>query len=180
VTALYRETDPKKIAQMEDIFSEVGEAISFMEDYTGVPYPFGKYGFAILPGFQFGGMEHPGAIFFTDRRMFLPEHPTTSERISRVELISHETAHMWFGDMVTMKWFDDVWTKEVFANHFAALLSAGRSEKLIPRSMISRTSTSWPTTKTDRRGRFRFPSRSGICRTLGWCTGILFMTRLRL
>ena len=126
VTALYRETDPKKIAQMEDIFSEVGEAISFMEDYTGVPYPFGKYGFAILPGFQFGGMEHPGAIFFTDRRMFLPEHPTTSERISRVELISHETAHMWFGDMVTMKWFDDVWTKEVFANHFAALLSAGR------------------------------------------------------
>lgn len=126
VTALYRETDPKKVSQMVDIFSEVGDALSFLEEYTGMEHPFGKYGFAILPGFQFGGMEHPGAIFFTDRRMFLPEHPTTAERISRVELISHETAHMWFGDAVTMKWFNDVWIKEVFANHFAAKLSAAR------------------------------------------------------
>ena len=126
VSALYRETDPLKVAQMPDIFREVGDALSFMEEYTGIEYPFGKYGFAILPGFQFGGMEHPGAIFFTDRRMFLPEHPTTAERISRVELISHETAHMWFGDAVTMKWFNDVWIKEVFANHFAAKVSAGR------------------------------------------------------
>ena len=126
VSALYRETDPLKVAQMPDIFREVGDALSFMENYTGIEYPFGKYGFAILPGFQFGGMEHPGAIFFTDRRMFLPEHPTTAERISRVELISHETAHMWFGDAVTMKWFNDVWIKEVFANHFAAEVSSER------------------------------------------------------
>ncbi|MBQ6577297.1 MAG: aminopeptidase [Bacteroidales bacterium] len=124
VTALYRETDPLKVAQMPDIFEEAGNALAYMEEYTGIPYPYGKYGFAILPGFQFGGMEHPGAIFFTDRRMFLPEHPTTAERISRVELISHETAHMWFGDAVTMKWFNDVWIKEVFANHFAAKVSA--------------------------------------------------------
>lgn len=52
--------------------------------------------------------------------MFLPEHPTVNEELGRAELIAHETAHMWFGDYVTMKWFDDVWTKEVFANYFAA------------------------------------------------------------
>lgn len=62
----------------------------------------------------------PGATLYTDRRMFLDEHPTLNERLSRSSLIAHETSHMWFGDYVTMKWFDDVWTKEVFANYFAS------------------------------------------------------------
>lgn len=81
---------------------------------------FAKYDLVILPGFQFGGMEHTGATLYNDKRMFLPEHPTVNEELGRAELIAHETAHMWFGDYVTMKWFDDVWTKEVFANYFAA------------------------------------------------------------
>ena len=55
--------------------------------------------------------------------MFLGPNPTLSDELSRTELIAHETAHMWFGDLVTMKWFDEVWTKEVFANHFAAWIS---------------------------------------------------------
>ena len=65
-------------------------------------------------------MEHTGATFYTDRRMFLNENPTLNEQLSRSALIAHETAHMWFGDYVTMQWFDDVWTKEVFANYFAS------------------------------------------------------------
>lgn len=81
---------------------------------------FAKYDLIILPGFQFGGMEHTGATFYTDRRMFLNENPTLNEQLSRSALIAHETAHMWFGDYVTMQWFDDVWTKEVFANYFAS------------------------------------------------------------
>ncbi len=122
-TAYYRETDPAKTAQLDEIFGLVDGAVRWMEDYTGIPLPFGKYDFVIVPGFQFGGMEHPGAILFNDRRMFLDAHPTTAERYARAELITHETAHMWFGDAVTMRWFNDVWTKEVFANHFAALMS---------------------------------------------------------
>ena len=55
--------------------------------------------------------------------MFLNEHPTLDEELARTELIAHETAHMWFGDYVTMDWFDDVWTKEVFANYFAARIT---------------------------------------------------------
>ena len=119
VTAYYRETDPKRIAQFPQIFKEVGQAIGFMEDYTGIKLPFSKYDFVIVPGFQFGGMEHPGAVLYKEDTMFLGENPTIDEREKRINLIAHETAHFWFGDMVTMKWFDDVWTKEVYANFFA-------------------------------------------------------------
>lgn len=120
MTAYYRETDKAKIAQLDTIFSQVGKAIQWQEDYTDILYPFGKYDFVILPGFQFGGMEHPGATLFNDRQMFLSAHPTPDEELSRSELIAHEVSHIWFGDLVTMDWFDDVWTKEVFANYYAA------------------------------------------------------------
>lgn len=120
INAFYRETDPKKIAQLDTILSQVFSSIRWMEKYTGVPYPFSKYDIIILPGFQYGGMEHAGATLYNDKRMFLSEHPTPDEELGRTELIAHETAHMWFGDLVTMKWFNDVWTKEVFANYLAA------------------------------------------------------------
>ena len=119
----YRETDPAKIAQLEEIHEQIRFAVDWMEDFTGIGQPFQKYECAIVPGFQFGGMEHPGCILYNDRRMFLSESPTDAERLSRMDLISHETAHLWFGDAVTMRWFDDVWTKEVFANHFAAWMT---------------------------------------------------------
>ena len=120
----YRETDPAKLAQIPEVFRLAGEAVRWMEDYTGIAYPFEKYDFIAIPGYQFGGMEHPGAIQFTDKRIFLGPEPTVDEQLSRSDLIAHETAHMWFGDAVTMRWFDDVWTKEVFANWFAATITA--------------------------------------------------------
>lgn len=123
MTALYRETDPGKVAQLAEVFDMAELSIRWMEDYTGVPYPFDRYDFVVLPGYQFGGMEHPGAIQFNDRRIFLPENATPSEHLSRFDLIAHETAHMWFGDLVTMRWFDDVWTKEVFAGFFSDKIS---------------------------------------------------------
>ena len=119
LTALYRETDPAKVAQLPIVFDHVALSLRWMEEYTGIPYPFEHYGFVVLPGYQFGGMEHPGCIQFNDRRIFLGPEPTPDEEMSRLNLIAHETAHMWFGDLVTMRWFDDVWTKEVFANFMA-------------------------------------------------------------
>ena len=121
--AYYRETDPQKLRQLETIFSQVAASLEWLEDYTGIDYPFAKYDLVILPGFQYGGMEHTGATLYNDNRMFLSEHPTLDEELGRTQLIAHETAHMWFGDLVTMAWFNDVWTKEVFANHFAARIS---------------------------------------------------------
>lgn len=120
ISIYHRETDSKKIAQCPAIASEVFDALTWLEEYTAIPYPFAKYDLIILPGFQFGGMEHTGATFYTDRRMFLNENTTLNEQLNRSALIAHETAHMWFGDYVTMQWFDDVWTKEVFANYFAS------------------------------------------------------------
>lgn len=119
----YRETDPDKLAQIPEVFRQVASAVRWMEAYTGIPFPFEKYDFIAIPGYQFGGMEHPGAVQFTDKRIFLNPDPTVDNLLSRAELIAHETAHMWFGDLVTMVWFDDVWTKEVFANWFAAQIT---------------------------------------------------------
>ena len=119
LTALYRETDPAKVAQLPIVFDQVALSLRWMEEYTGIPYPFEHYGFVVLPGYQFGGMEHPGCIQFNDQRIFLGPEPTPDEELSRLNLIAHETAHMWFGDLVTMRWFDDVWTKEVYANFMA-------------------------------------------------------------
>ncbi len=123
IAMYHRETDPDKIAQAPILFDQVFASLQWMEEYTGIPYPFAKYDFIILPGFQYGGMEHTGATLYNDKRLFLGAHPTTAEELGRMSLIAHETAHMWFGDYVTMEWFDEVWLKEVFANYFAALMT---------------------------------------------------------
>lgn len=119
----YRETDPVKIAQIDTIMDMVYTSLDWLEEYTQIPYPFEKYDLVVVPGFQFGGMEHAGAVLYNDKRMFLGASPSVAEELGRMELIAHETAHMWFGDAVTMAWFDDVWTKEVFANYFAARMT---------------------------------------------------------
>lgn len=123
IGAYYRETDAERLSQLPEIFREVCFALDWQEEFTAQPYPFAKYDLVILPGFQFGGMEHTGATFYNDNTIFLPSNPTLQERLSRSNLIAHETSHMWFGDYVTMRWFNDVWTKEVFANYFAAAIT---------------------------------------------------------
>jgi aminopeptidase N len=65
-------------------------------------------------------MEHAGAILYNASGLMLDDSATQNQRLNRANVISHETSHMWFGDLVTMKWFDDVWMKEVFANFMAA------------------------------------------------------------
>ncbi len=122
-TAYYRETDPKRLAQLDTIFAQVAASLEWLEEYTKIDYPFAKYDLIMLPGFQYGGMEHTGATLYNDSQMFLGENPSLDEELRRMQLIAHETAHMWFGDYVTMAWFDDVWTKEVFANYFAARMT---------------------------------------------------------
>jgi aminopeptidase N len=123
ITLFHSETDPALTSQCDDILREVFASLEWQEKYTGIPYPFAKYELALIPGFQFGGMEHTGATLYNDRLLFLQPHATLDERLSRSALIAHETSHMWFGDYVTMKWFGEVWTKEVFANYYAAAIT---------------------------------------------------------
>jgi aminopeptidase N len=117
----HRETDAAKVARnREAIFDLHASSLEWLEKYTAIPYPFGKFDFLLVPAFQFGGMEHPGAIFYNANGLLLDESATQDQMLGRASVIAHETAHMWFGDLVTMKWFSDVWMKEVFANHMAA------------------------------------------------------------
>lgn len=117
----YRETDVDTVARNRDaIFDLHAASLAWLEDYTQIAYPFGKFDFVLLPPFQYGGMEHPGAVFYRESSLLLDESATQGQFLGRASLIAHETAHMWFGDLVTMNWFDDVWTKEVFANFMAA------------------------------------------------------------
>ncbi|GGG49907.1 M1 family metallopeptidase [Hymenobacter glacieicola] len=117
---LHRETDKDKLRlSLDPIFRIHADALTFLQDYTGIPYPFRKFDFVALPDFQYGGMEHVGAIDYKASTLFLDEGATQDQKISRSNLIAHETAHMWFGDLVTMQWFNDVWMKEVFANFMA-------------------------------------------------------------
>jgi aminopeptidase N len=116
----HRETDEEKLRlSMDPIFQLHADALAFMEDYTQIPYPFKKFDFIAIPDFQYNGMEHVGAIDYKASSLFLDEGATKDQKISRSNLVAHETAHMWFGDLVTMQWFNDVWMKEVFANFMA-------------------------------------------------------------
>lgn len=122
ISIYYKENDPLKIAQTSEIFNQIYSSLEWLEEFTAIDYPFTKYDIAIVPGFQYGGMEHMGATLYSDRTMFLEESATITEQLARAKLIAHETSHMWFGDYVTMPWFNDVWIKEVFANWFASAI----------------------------------------------------------
>ncbi len=120
ISLFHRETDKEKIQRNIDIiFEQVVNSINWLEDYTNIDYPFSCYNIVCIPSFQYGGMEHPGNTLYRSSLLFLEESASQSQKLRRAQLIAHETAHMWFGDLVTMKWFDDVWLKEVFANFYA-------------------------------------------------------------
>ena len=95
-------------------------AASWLEDYFGTRFPFQKLDLVLAPAFPFGGMEHPGAVFYSEERFVFRERPTLPQRLGRTATIYHEIAHQWFGDLVTMQWFDDLWLKEGFATYMAA------------------------------------------------------------
>jgi aminopeptidase N len=120
MTLYHRETDGARLERnLDAIFGTHGDALAWLEDYTGVDYPFHQFDFVLIPTFPYGGMEHPGAIFYRAAHLLLEESPPPTRLPERAQLIAHETAHMWFGNLVTMRWFDDVWTKEVCAGFMA-------------------------------------------------------------
>jgi aminopeptidase N len=91
------------------------DGLRWLADHFDVPYPFGKLDLVLLPGFPYGGMEHAGAIFYREQALVFDHVPTVAERVRRSTLVYHELAHQWFGNLVTMRWFDDLWLKEGFA-----------------------------------------------------------------
>jgi aminopeptidase N len=95
------------------------EGVKYLETYFDYKFPWPKYDLVLIPEFPFGGMEHAGATFLRETNIIFPSEPTKGDYISRANVIFHETAHQWFGDTVTMRWFDDLWLKEGFAEFMA-------------------------------------------------------------
>ncbi|HMH19339.1 MAG TPA: M1 family aminopeptidase [Burkholderiales bacterium] len=104
------------------------EAVRWFEGYFDSRFPFPKYDLVLIPEFAYGGMEHAGATFLREEAVLFPSAPNETDVLARAQLLFHEASHQWFGDSVTMKWFDDLWLKEGFAN-FAAAKAA---EELLP------------------------------------------------
>jgi aminopeptidase N len=111
-----------------EIFRLNRESIKFFEEYFNYKFPFPKYDLVLIPEFPFGGMEHAGATFLRESSIIFPTEPTANNYISRASLLFHENAHQWFGDTVTMKWFDDLWLKE----GFATFMGYKAMEKVLP------------------------------------------------
>ena len=109
-----------KEADLDTLIALNRRALEWMERYFKRPYPYDKYDFVLAPAFPFGGMEHPGAVFYNEDRFIFRERPTLPRVLGRYSTILHEVAHQWFGDLVTMQWFDDLWLKEGFATYMAA------------------------------------------------------------
>jgi aminopeptidase N len=101
------------------------EGMKHMTEFFGQPFPFKKYDQVLIPGFAYGGMEHAGATFLREDSVLFRTTPTKADKLNRASLILHELAHQWFGDLVTMRWFDDLWLKEGFANFMASHAMAG-------------------------------------------------------
>ncbi len=108
------------------------DSLGWFGRYFASPFPFAKYDLVLVPELAYGGMEHAGATFLREESVLFPFEPSSGDLLNRAELLLHETSHQWFGDLVTMRWFDDLWLKEGFANFMATKAAADLLHERLP------------------------------------------------
>jgi len=126
----------------EEIFEITKQGFEFFEEAFATPYAFGKYDQVFVPEYAAGAMENPGLVTFNEMHIFR-SRVTDARREGRAETILHEMAHMWFGDLVTMRWWDDLWLNETFAT-FASMLAMERATRFTePWTSFAHTEKPW-------------------------------------
>jgi aminopeptidase N len=114
-------------AEAEQMLAVTRSSFDAYHRLFGIRYPFGKYDQVFVPEFNAGAMENPGCVTFRDTYLFRGA-VSHEELVARSNTIAHEMAHMWFGDLVTMRWWDDLWLNESFAEYMAYRVLTGGGE----------------------------------------------------
>jgi aminopeptidase N len=139
---LYCRSSLAEFMDHERLFTQTKQGFGFYHNNFGVPYAFGKYDQLFVPEFNAGAMENAGAVTFLEDYVFRSK-VTRASYERRAETVLHEMAHMWFGDLVTMRWWDDLWLNESFATFASVLCQAEATEYTEAWTTFANTQKSW-------------------------------------
>ena len=139
---LYCRASLAKYLDPDELFRVTKQGFDFFHQVFDYPYPFDKYDQLFVPEFNAGAMENAGAVTFLEDYVFRSKvSRATYER--RAETVLHELAHMWFGDLVTMRWWDDLWLNESFATYISTLCQAEATEYTTAWTTFANTEKAW-------------------------------------
>jgi aminopeptidase N len=139
---LYCRSSLAEFMDHERLFTQTKQGFVFYHNNFGVPYAFGKYDQLFVPEFNAGAMENAGAVTFLEDYVFRSK-VTRASYERRAETVLHEMAHMWFGDLVTMQWWDDLWLNESFATFASVLCQAQATEFTEAWTTFANVEKSW-------------------------------------
>lgn len=125
---LYCRKSLAHLLDYDDFFYVTKQGLKFYNKHYDYPYPWGKYDQILVPEYNIGAMENPGCVTFSEKTYLFKSTPTFAGKQARANTILHEMCHMWFGDLVTPKWWDDLWLKESFADHQGTFVTASATK----------------------------------------------------